>query len=60
MQAERISFNVVIIGPEATAGSILIFLNNRGNNNPTKLEKVIASNNEPLTHPATIKASLIL
>ena len=47
---------VVIIGPEATAGSIRIFLNNIGNNKPNNEDRDKAINNERETHPPTLKA----
>ena len=47
---------VVINGPEATAGSMLIFLKNIGIRVPTALDINIAVNNEIPMHPDTEKA----
>ena len=50
---------VVIIGPDATAGSNLIFLKKTGNNKPRILDKDKAKNKARPAEPATIKQSLI-
>ena len=47
------SFTVVISGPDATAGSILIFLKNNGIQVPTALEINIANNSATPIHPDT-------
>ena len=52
MVAEIRSFIVVIKGPEATAGSIFIFLNKRGISVPPSAEMNIASARETPMQPA--------
>ena len=46
---------VVIRGPEATAGSIFIFLKNIGTVVPTKLDITIDMSKDIPTHPETQK-----
>ena len=45
------SFTVVMSGPEATAGSTLIFLKNMGMAVPTKLEITMDSSSDTPTQP---------
>ena len=50
------SLTVVMRGPEATAGSMLIFLKNRGISVPTALEMAMASSREIPMQPDTAEA----
>ena len=49
---------MVISGPDATAGSILIFLKNIGISVPTALETAIAISNASPIHPDAEKAKI--
>ena len=50
------SFTVVISGPDATAGSMLILWKRRGTSVPTRLEMMMATRRETPTQPEIRRA----